>query len=426
MNTNKRKPSLKILHTSDWHLGRALYGKKRYEEITAFFNWLHNLIQEKNIDVLLIAGDVFDTKSPPNQAQELYYRFLYQTSLSCCRHIVIIAGNHDSPSFLNAPKELLKTLNVHVVASVSENINDEVIILKNENNSAEAIVCAVPYLRDRDIRIVNPGESFEEKKLKLITGIQNHYNKVSRIAEEKQKDSPGVPIIAMGHLFTAGGKTIDGDGVRDLYVGSLAHINTAIFPSTFNYVALGHLHIPQKSGTDNQIHYSGSPIPMGFGEASHEKSVIKIEFEKKYPEIEKIPVPCFQSLCKVSGGLDEIISKINSLKLKHEKIWTEIDYTGAEIAGNLRQTLTDCVANSNVEILRIKNRRMIEHIINKSHKAESLDKLDAIEVFERCLNAHDILSEERSELLQAYKVVLTDLEIGTESYEENLKPGEIQ
>jgi exonuclease SbcD len=108
---------MKILHTSDWHIGRTLYGRKRYEEFEAFLTWLAETIQQNEIYALLVAGDVFDTSAPSNRAQELYYRFLCRVAASSCRHIVVVAGNHDSPSFLNAPNELLKALDVHVVGS---------------------------------------------------------------------------------------------------------------------------------------------------------------------------------------------------------------------------------------------------------------------------------------------------------------------
>ncbi len=162
---------MKIIHTSDWHIGRTLYGRKRYEEFEAFLTWLAETIQQYEIDALLVAGDVFDTSAPSNRAQELYYRFLCRMAASSCRHVVVIAGNHDSPSFLNAPKELLKALDVHVVGSVTSDPQDEVLVLRNQQDAPELIVCAVPYLRDRDIRVAEAGESVEDKERKLIDGI---------------------------------------------------------------------------------------------------------------------------------------------------------------------------------------------------------------------------------------------------------------
>ncbi len=140
---------MRILHTSDWHLGRSLYTRKRYDEFTAFLDWLAAVVEEQGIDALLVAGDIFDTTTPSNRAQELYYNFLCKVSRSCCRNIVITAGNHDSPSFLDAPKDLLRALNVYVVGTMTERVEDEVIVLKDKNDDPVAIVCAVPYLRDK-------------------------------------------------------------------------------------------------------------------------------------------------------------------------------------------------------------------------------------------------------------------------------------
>ena len=282
---------MKILHTSDWHLGRTLYGRRRYEEFEAFLIWLVETIQQNQIDALLVAGDIFDTSAPSHRAQELYYRFLCRMAASCCRHVVVVAGNHDSPSFLNAPKELLRALDVYVVGNASENLEDEVLVLTAKHGAPELIVCAVPYLRDRDIRVAEAGESIEDKERKLIEGIRSHYADVASLAELKRTElGTEIPIVAMGHLFTAGGQTIDGDGVRELYVGSLAHVTAGIFPENLNYVALGHLHVPQKVNGSEVIRYSGSPLPMGFGEATQQKSVVIVDFhpqiaQKDYPQI---------------------------------------------------------------------------------------------------------------------------------------------
>ena len=230
---------MKIIHTSDWHIGRALYGCKRYEEFEAFLAWLGEFIVKDHVDVLLVAGDIFDNSTPSNRAQELYYHFLYRVANSSCRHVVITAGNHDSPSFLNAPKEVLRFLNVHVVGSVSDSPKDDVLVLSGQNGKPELIVCAVPYLRDCDIRKAEAGESMEDKERKMVEGIRSHYRNVCLEAEKIQQEMERpVPIVAMGHIFTAGGRTVDGDGVRELYVGSLAHVGNDVFPECIDYLAL--------------------------------------------------------------------------------------------------------------------------------------------------------------------------------------------
>jgi len=214
---------MKILHTSDWHIGRALHNRKRYDEYEVFLNWLAGLIETENIDVLLVSGDVFDNSTPGSHAQQIYYRFLCRVAGSASRQVIIIAGNHDSPSFLNAPRDLLKFLNIHVIGCASEDPDDELIVLSGPDGEPRLIVCAIPYLRDRDIRTSDAGESIEDKERKIIAGIRNHYRLVCDAAEKKRESlGKPVPIVAMGHLFAAGGQTVDGDGVRELYIGSLA------------------------------------------------------------------------------------------------------------------------------------------------------------------------------------------------------------
>jgi len=450
---------MKFLHTSDWHLGRSLYGRKRYAEFAAFLDWLIQTIEDEKVYALLVAGDVFDTSTPSNRAQELYYRFLCRVAASCCRHVVVVAGNHDSPSFLNAPKELLRALNVYVVGSMTDDPADELIVLKNnpqisqmdadkktkQNNLGEsaqsadnvdAIICAVPYLRDKDIRTVEPGETIDDKNRKLVEGLKAHYEAVVELAETKrnhlresaQSADKYIPIIAMGHLFTAGGKTVDGDGVRELYVGSLAHVGEEVFPSSIDYLALGHLHVPQAVGSAEHIRYCGSPIPMGYGEATQEKKVVLIEFspqisqmaadEKTQKEICGNPrnlriteknIPCFQELVRIVGSLDDIHAKLEELKKEESSAWLEIEYTGSDIISNLREMLDEAMVDSAMEIRRIKNRRVMERVMRGIGEDETLDDLDAGDVFTRCLDAFEVPDEDRVELTVSYNEIIKDL-----------------
>ena len=402
---------MKILHTSDWHLGRSLYGKKRYEEFDKFLEWLEKTIKEEGIDVLLIAGDVFDNSTPGNRAQELYYSFLCRISASSCRHIVVIAGNHDSPSFLNAPRELLRSLNVYVTGSAAEKAEDEVFVLKDKNKIPEALVCAVPYLRDRDIRVVEAGETFEDKNIKLVEGIKNHYINVCMEAEKMQSEIlkegfSRVPLIALGHLFTAGGKTIDGDGVRDLYVGSLAHVSKELFPENIDYLALGHLHVPQKVGGSDHIRYSGSPIPMGYGEASQEKKIIIVDFNETGRSVREKTVPVFQKLERITGSIKKIIERIDILRFEKSSAWLEIEYTGNESSADLRETLEEAVSGTDIEIRRIKNRQVMQNLIKRADEEEELDDLDEKDVFIRCLESNSIPEVERPDLISAYSEIL--------------------
>jgi DNA repair protein SbcD/Mre11 len=405
---------MRALHTSDWHLGRTLYGKKRYDEFENFLTWLSNILLSESIDLLLIAGDIFDTSTPSNRAQELYYKFLCRVALSGCRHVVIIGGNHDSPSFLNAPKELLKVLNVHVVGAINESIEEEVIVLRDKNRP-EAIICAVPYLRDKDIRTTEPGETIEDKNAKIITGLKSHYALVCELAEKKRSKileefKIEIPIIGMGHLFTAGSKVVEGDGVRELYIGSLAHVDVEIFPPALDYVALGHLHVPQVVSNKDTIRYSGSPIPMGFGEANQQKIVVLVEFTDRQPTVKTVNIPCFQQLVRIQGSLDHILLELKKLKENDSDAWLEIEFTGEDIFESLSDTLNEIIANSKMEIRRIKNRRIIERLLNNISLDETLDDLDVTDIFSRCLDAYEIPGDERPELVARYEDVVKRLQ----------------
>lgn len=412
---------MKIIHTSDWHIGRTLYGRKRYEEFEAFLNWLAGTIRNNRIDALLVAGDVFDTSVPSNRAQELYYRFLCQVAASSCRHIAIIAGNHDSPSFLNAPRELLKALEVHVVGSAATPPEDEVLVLLDGHGAPELIVCAVPYLRDRDVRTAQAGESAEDKERKLIEGIREHYETVAAMAEKKRAElGVDIPIVGMGHLFTAGARTVDGDGVRELYIGSLAHVTADIFPACFDYLALGHLHVPQQVSGSETVRYSGSPLPMGFGEAKQQKSICQVTFYNGQDNagnvsVERIDVPAFQMLECIKGDWASISSRILELSAAGSRAWLEIVYQSDEVIGDLRERLDSAITDTAMEVIRVKNNRIIERVLEQWHEEETLDDLDVTDVFERCLTVHNVPEDQRQELLRAYQETLSSL------YEEDEK-----
>ncbi len=401
---------MKILHTSDWHIGRTLYGRKRYEEFEAFLTWLAETIQQNEIDALLVAGDVFDNSAPSNRSQELYYRFLCRVAASCCRHVVVIAGNHDSPSFLNAPKELLKALDVHVVGNATSSPEDEVLVLRSMQGVPELILCAVPYLRDRDIRVAEAGESVEDKERKLIDGIRTHYAAVAVVAEQKREElGVDIPIVAMGHLFAAGGQTVEDDGVRKLYVGSLSQVTAEIMPACFDYLALGHLHVPQKVNGLETMRYSGSPLPIGFGEAKQQKSVCQLEFHSTDASVKLIDIPVFQKLERVKGDWDGISNRIIELSATNSQGWLEVIYEGDEIIGDLRDRLEAAISGTQMEILRIKNTRIIDRVQGLIHKEEALDDLNVNDVFERCLAAHNIPEDQRSELNRTYQETVLSL-----------------
>ncbi|MDD2540969.1 MAG: exonuclease SbcCD subunit D C-terminal domain-containing protein [Desulfuromonadaceae bacterium] len=394
---------MKILHTSDWHIGRALYGRKRYEEFEQFLEWLIGCIKDEGAEALLVAGDVFDNGTPSNRALELYYRFLCRVAGAGCRHVVVTAGNHDSPSLLNAPREVLRFLNVHVVGCMAENAADELIVLDDVGGNPELIVCAVPYLRDRDIRRAEAGETFEDKGRKLVDGIRDHYRDVGAAAVAKCAELGGkLPIVAMGHLFTSGGQTVEGDGVRELYVGTLGQVRAEIFPDCFDYLALGHLHVAQRVNRSDVHRYSGSPLPMSFGETGQSKLVIALNVDANGVTVQEIAVPCFQRLATVRGDWKLITGQIAALKKGDSSVWLEVIYEGADVIADLQDKLRGLVDGTALEILRAKNMRLVERTLSRMATEETLDDLTVDDVFSRCLAAHEVPKEQQAELVAVF------------------------
>ncbi|WP_199508755.1 MULTISPECIES: exonuclease SbcCD subunit D C-terminal domain-containing protein [unclassified Psychrobacter] len=486
---------LTVLHTSDWHLGRRLYGQMRYEEFAAFLAWLQDTMHAQQVDILIVAGDVFDTMTPSNRAQALYYEFLAAVAKSTCQHIVIVAGNHDSPSFLDAPSQFLRALNVHVIGTACDDASDEVLVLDNANGQPTAIVAAVPYLRDRDVRGSSAGESMDTKDANVVKGIQTHYDRVAAIAKDKQaallaSNLNYVPIIATGHLFAAGGKTTEDDGVRELYVGNLGKVTADTFDDSFDYVALGHLHVPQRVGGCEHIRYSGSPIAMGFGEARQQKQVLLVQFGDDIPPIDMniqsaqsapastaptepapeaqtptstpqntqasftddlfgfdmfdddeeetiveqtkpiaeavatepqttrkngtqmlitpLAVPTFQPLAQITGDIDHITRTIQALPAQ-QVYWLEVIYDGDEVVTDLREQIQALVAKLPHEVLKIKNNQRYEKVLNQQQGNETLQDLNEMEVFERCLIVHDVADSQRPTLRDAYAEIVHHL-----------------
>lgn len=406
----------KILHTSDWHIGRRLKEHDRYEEFKEFFTWLEELIYTENIDTLLVAGDIFDNTTPSPKAQNLYYSFLSKiANSSSCRHVVITSGNHDSPAFIDAPSEILKLCKIHVIGCACENPEDEIVELKDENGQLELVVCAVPYLRDYDVRTVTADDNFHDIDNALCEGIRNHYEKVFT----KAQSYSGVPVIAMGHLFVKGGSVRKDEGVRSLYVGTAVEIRYEIFPEFLTYTALGHLHSPQFVGREN-IRYSGSPIPMTFGEAEREKSVCILELDgKNLLNIKQVPVPIFQRLERVSGSLDKIYAEIKKLAEEsiddNISIWLEATHTGEEFIADIQKDLQDYVKNfPGIEILSIQD-LAVKRIIDVDTGIlpnTGLSDFSPINIFENLLAKKNLSEDAQAEYKRMYNEIIHEIEAG--------------
>lgn len=375
---------MKILHTSDWHLGQNFMGKSREEEHLAFFSWLFVQIEEKHIDVLIVAGDIFDTGTPPNYALELYYNFLKKLSTLSLLTTIITAGNHDSIATLKAPKQLLEVLNIYVITSGNKDENQLVPIYKNDK--LEAVICAVPFLRDGVVRQAISGEQSKDKETLLNSGIRQHYINVYEEALSLAKDK-NIPIIATGHLTTVGSRSCDSE--REIYIGGTLDIGSDFLGKQFDYVALGHLHTNQEVGV-NHVRYSGSPIPLSFSEAKSVKKVNIVTLDNRKVEVVELEIPLHRPLLLLKGDLKKIEDSL--AKIEDKTTWIEVQLKD-DNPTHANQVIRELAQSLELTLLAVKIDRSEKLLYSKEMKVLSLDELSVTEVFSKRMELEALESD---------------------------------
>lgn len=394
---------MKILHTSDWHLGHRLLEQSQQEEQILFLGWLLDYIGTNGIDVLLVSGDIFDVGVPSAQAQKLYYDFLIRLRNTSCNEVIITGGNHDAPSTLNAPKELLNALSIRVVGKATDDLGE--VIFRLSVNDEKVIVAAVPYLRDQDIRRAIASESAEEIINRYKTALVNHFSEAAAICEVMK--TPGTTVIAMGHLFAIGGRTSESE--QSIYVGNLGDIGADDFPSVFDYVALGHLHWAQKVGGKEQIRYSGSPYSLSFSEVGQAKKIVELETGDSLV-IREIAIPIFREIVQIEGSVDDCKAKLDLLSSQNHGLtpWVEVVLKNANEAVTGYKEIYDHAKNLQLEVLKVtvKDDRKYDNLKNLVDSARHIKTFTPLDVFRlRCEELHVDLDDD-SEMLDAFNEIL--------------------
>ena len=312
---------MKILHTADWHLGVSLGAEKRFEEYDALLQHICTIIENEKIEAVIIAGDVFDTPLPPNRAAEQYYRFLLQAGRAGARDIIVLGGNHDSAAYLEAPKEILKYLSVHVFACASLQCEDMIITLKNPDDTVAALVGAIPYLHERDLLTVEGGKGMIERENTLRSAMLEYYRNMAAALDRRD---PNVPHIVTGHLFAC-----DDHRKNDSWTGTLMSVAAGEFPDSIDYLALGHLHDAHTLKTPHKtcVRYPGAPVNVSFRELETAKSVTIIDTED-IANIREIPLVAFQDMRILKGSKAEIEAELIRLTEEDHSIWCSIENTG--------------------------------------------------------------------------------------------------
>jgi exonuclease SbcD len=386
---------MRILHTADWHLGQKFITQSRETEQQLALDWLYNMIVQEKPDVLIVAGDIFDVSNPPVSAEEMYYQFLTRLTKTDCRYVVIIGGNHDSPFRLNAPRGLLRALNMYVVGAASSQPEDDLIQIKAEDGTIMGIIAAVPFLRERDFNVTTSGETADDRVRRIQQGIIHHYQRMA----DAIKDFDGV-AISTGHLYAKGASTHEEQ--QNIYLGNLDNIAAEQFPDRFHYIALGHIHRMQKVGKQERIRYCGSLIPLSFSEKTDKKGIIIADFDPKKGLVatKEIETPVFRQLVSIKGSLSEIEQKLS--KLHHPELplptWVEVVITGDPGVPMVDRHLRVYAQDMHLDILKIK----VEHStrsLSEQVPKEDLADLSPEEVFlKKCDSAG--LNEEKTLLMQ--------------------------
>ncbi|MFJ5417177.1 exonuclease subunit SbcD [Pectobacterium carotovorum] len=402
---------MRIIHTADWHLGQYFYTKSRAAEHQAFLHWLIAQVEQHQVDAIIVAGDIFDNGSPPSYAREMYYSFVVELQHTGCQ-LVILGGNHDSVAMLNESRELLACLNTRVIACASDDPAQQVILLENRQRQPGALLCAIPFLRPRDVLTSKAGQSGDEKQLALQEAITAHYQQCYQLACQK-RDELGLPlpIIATGHLTTIGATA--SESVRDIYIGTLDAFPAQAFPPA-DYIALGHIHRPQRVTQSEHIRYSGSPIPLSFDELNSEKSVCLVNFAPDTPaQVETLPIPMTQPMQLIKGSLSDIEQQLATFQNYQgdKPVWLDIELNTQDYLSDMQKRIQAMTENLPVEVLLLRRTREQRMQAITRQDKETLNELSVHDVFERRLVTETDMEDGRQQRVRTlFNQVIDELE----------------
>jgi len=399
---------VRLFHTADWHLGHHLHGVSRQLEHQQFLNWLLDELQDKQADALIVAGDIFDSANPSSAAQSQLYDFLVKTKTRLPNlDIVLVGGNHDSASRLDAPSPILNALGVTVIGGLSRgdqgNIDWERLLVPLTNAAGEikAWCGAMPFLRNADlpaaakdgVSITSDAEqSGEQDNDPLISGMKALYAEL--FEQLQQKAGNGESLILTGHCYMVNG-AVSELSERKILGGNQHALPVELFPDNIAYVALGHLHLAQRVGTNEHIRYSGSPIPLSFDESDYPHQIVQVDVKAGQPvETVAVKIPRSVQLLRIPNGKDfavlpEVVEHLQSLTLDdlpiEQRPLLELRIRLEKPEPGLRQQIEDVIAKLPVRLLKISTAYSgSEKSLADLKIEERLEELQPLDVFQRC------------------------------------------
>ncbi|UGQ44620.1 exonuclease SbcCD subunit D C-terminal domain-containing protein [Massilia endophytica] len=407
---------MRLLHTSDWHLGQSLHNFDRHYEHQRFLDWLLDLIVSERADALLLAGDVFDNANPSAVSQRQFYRFLQQARERAPQlDLVIIAGNHDSPGRLEAPLPLLEAHGARVVGNVTRkedgsiDVGGMVLPLRNGDGKVAAWCIAIPFLRPGDVPRVEAGEG-EEAPDPYLAGIAELYRLALEHALSLRKD--GQAIVAMGHCHLVEGQ-MSADSERRIVIGGTEMLPSGIFGPEIAYTALGHLHLAQ--GKQEHIRYCGSPIPLSFSETQYKHQVLCVELEgAALSAVRPVFVPRSVPLLRVPASpapLEAVLAELSALELPecetHAQPYLEVRVRLDAPEPGLRARIEAAIEGKPLRLAKIETSSSArgQSLEDAAVSLDQLARLQPDEVFKR-LYRQKYDSEAPEEQLQAFAELL--------------------
>ncbi|SEE72531.1 exonuclease SbcCD subunit D C-terminal domain-containing protein [Pseudomonas kilonensis] len=349
---------MRLFHTSDWHLGQNLHGQERDFEHACFLDWLLRQLTHEKPDVLLIAGDIFDTVNPPVKAQERLYDFIVSAhEQNANLTIVMIAGNHDSGSRIELPAPLMRRLRTHALGRVlwlddgQLDVERLLLPLPDAKGKVKAWCLALPFLRPAEVTGAQLGDDY-------LRGIGQVHERLIAAANSKRKK--GQALIAISHAHMAGG-SVSEDSERSLIIGNAEALPASLFGPSISYVALGHLHKPQKVNGEERIRYSGSPIPLSFSEIGYQHQILDITLDREaLVKVEPRLIPRAVNLQRLGpapladllGQLKEL-PDIDLLADVQRQPWLEVRVRLDEPQPDLRHQVETALQGKAVRLVRI-------------------------------------------------------------------------
>lgn len=349
---------IRILHTADWHLGQTFFGYDRTQEHEHFLDWLAGVFTKNKIDVLIVAGDVFDVSNPSAASQRMFYRFIHRVTTENPRlQLVVVAGNHDSAARLESPLPLLQEMRTEIKGIVRKQngkIDYEHLLveLKNAAGEVEALCLAVPFLRQGDYPVVETeGNPYAE-------GVKELYARLLKYALKKRTD--GQALVAVGHLLATGSEIAEKDHSERIIIGGLESVSPESFPEQIVYTALGHIHKAQRVSGRENIRYAGSPLPMSFAEKHYHHGVVKVTLDEGWAvEIEKLEYTPLVRLLSIpateAAAPDEVLDELRGLELPEDEPmpYLEVKVKLSEPEPMLRQQVEEILEGKPVRLARI-------------------------------------------------------------------------